>query len=104
MGERLFDTDPLTGLRRFFSYNAADRTFTIRTEQDTTPIENANKAAYNEVRNSAGWKGDLHRVASIPMSKYFELKRQGVLDDPKRFRRWLNDPDNRYFRTRPGRV
>jgi hypothetical protein len=33
-----------------------------------------------------------------------ELKQQGIIDDPKALRRWLNDPDNRYFRTRPGRV
>jgi hypothetical protein len=24
--------------------------------------------------------------------------------DQKKFKAWLNDPENRYFRTRPGRI
>jgi hypothetical protein len=35
---------------------------------------------------------------------YYDLKRRGIIDDPAAFRAWMNDPDNRVFRTRPGRV
>jgi len=43
-------------------------------------------------------------VASIPLSIYYDLKRQGIVDDPVRLKRWLNDSDNKYFRTRGGVV
>jgi hypothetical protein len=46
----------------------------------------------------------MHKVGSIPMSIYHELQKQGILQDEKRLKKWLNDPDNRVFRTRPGRV
>jgi hypothetical protein len=33
---------------------------------------------------------------------YYELKRQGIADDPKALKKWLNDRDNQVFRTRAG--
>ena len=48
--------------------------------------------------------GEWSKVASIPMPLYYRLKRDGIADDPKRMKAWLNDADNRFFRTRPGRV
>jgi hypothetical protein len=35
---------------------------------------------------------------------YMDLKKKGILDDQVALKRWLNDPENRYFRTRPGQV
>jgi hypothetical protein len=46
----------------------------------------------------------MHKVASIPMTLFYDLKKQGIIDDPARLKAWLNNPDNRFFRTRPGRV
>ncbi len=60
-----------------------------------------NKADFNDAPSR--W-GEGQRVASIPMTVYWELKRRGVVDDQGALRRWLNDPDNRFFRTRPGAV
>ena len=74
---------------------------TLRKEQDVTGIVEMNKADFNDA--PARW-GDGKRVASIPMAIYWELKRTGVADDQAALRRWLNDPDNRHFRTRPGVV
>ena len=34
----------------------------------------------------------------------YEMKAEGKLDDQAYMKRWLNDPDNRAFRTRPGEV
>jgi hypothetical protein len=48
--------------------------------------------------------GDMSRVASIPLSVYYDLKRRGIADDPVALRKWLNDGDNRVFRTREGTV
>jgi hypothetical protein len=54
--------------------------------------------------NKANWKGEWHHVASIPESIYFQLKADGKIDDPVYMKKWLNDPDNRFFRVRPGQV
>jgi hypothetical protein len=33
-----------------------------------------------------------------------DLKQKGIVNDPKRLRKWLNDRDNALFRTKLGRV
>jgi hypothetical protein len=73
----------------------------IEQVQDVTPIVEANKALYN-LSDGVPRFGDGKRVASIPMVIYMELKRQGIAQDEKKLRQWLNDPDNRAFRTLPG--
>lgn len=54
---------------------------------------------------SPGWAGDWHRVASVPLNIFHEqlaeAERQG---DDKYVSRWLNDSDNRAWRTKEGRV
>jgi len=56
------------------------------------------------VDERAGWKGEFHRVASIPMSIYSQLKAESKLEDQEYMKCWLNDPENRFFRVRPGQV
>lgn len=102
MSERLLNRDPLSGIDRYFSYDEENDQYTIRTSQKVDDLIDANKADANAA--SSGWSGDMHKVASIPLNVYYDLKRQGIVDDPKRFKKWLNDPDNRYFRTKAGRV
>lgn len=99
--KRLFEVDPLTGIETYFHYNADNDTFTLEKQQDVEPILDLNKAQYNEAPTR--W-GDGQRVASIPLSLYSELKAKGIIDDQDALRKWLNDPDNRFFRTRPGTV
>ncbi len=77
---------------------------TIQTEQDVTAVIEANKAIYNAVDEKANWNGEWHLVASIPMALFYDLKAKGIIDDQARLKAWLNDPENRFFRTRPGRV
>ena len=69
--------------------------------QDVTSIANVNKRSYADIDSKAKY-GDLARVASIPLSVYYDLKRRGIADDPAALKKWLNDPDNRAFRTRGG--
>lgn len=52
----------------------------------------------------AGWKGDMHKVASIPLVVYAELQRQGITRDAAALKRWLNQSENRVFRTKEGIV
>lgn len=99
---RVFEKDPLTGITRYWRHNPGDDTAYLETEQEVGDVLDLNKRAYNDA--STGWKQDMHKVASIPLAVYYELKRQGVLDDERRLKAWLNDPDNRAFRTKQGRV
>ena len=96
-----FSYDPVLGIKRTFHWDNDTDDFLIQTEQETTDIVEANKAAYNDAPER--W-GDMTRVASIPLSLYFDLKKKGIADDPVAMKRWLNDPDQRFFRTRPGRL
>lgn len=100
--ERLFDIDELTGAVETFSYDENDETFTIARSEDVEPLIEMNRYIANETPSN--WRGDMHRVASIPAVIVEELQRKGILNDPERLRHWLNDRDNQVFRTRPGRV
>ena len=80
----------------------------IRTSQDVTDIVEQNKAQYNAGSVHDKW-GDLTKVASLPFTIIDTLNRKGIMRgfaviNEKEFRVFLNDPENRFFRTRPGRV
>lgn len=81
----------------------------IQTSQDVTDIVEKNKKEYNATNGT--WGGDLfdNKIASIPMTVIDDLNKKGIMKgfhvvDQKKFRLWLNDPDNRFFRTRQGRI
>ena len=80
-----------------------DGSQTFRTDYAVDDTIEANR----DMRNAAekGWKGDWHRVASIPLNVFHdrlaEASRQG---DDAYISRFLNDSDNLAFRTRGGRV
>jgi hypothetical protein len=101
-GRRLFDKDPAMGTTTYFHYDDDAGSMTLETLQETDDIVEGNKQDFNDA--PAHWRGDMHKVASIPMTLYMQLKREGIIDDPRAFKRWLNDRDNRFFRTRPGKV
>lgn len=101
MEKRLFSDDPVTGVRRWFYYDHATDEWHIETEQNVTDLVALNQEL---AKADVGGYGDMARVASIPLSVYFQLKEQGVIDDEQRLRAWLNDADNRFFRTKLGRV
>lgn len=63
-----------------------------------------NKQLYND---SAGKRwGDGKIAASIPLAHYFHsgLAEARKQEDEKWIKRWLNDPDNRAFRTFEGNI
>ena len=104
MTTKLFDINPLTGTRKMWHYDAEKDEATIETIIDATQVVEANKNRFNSFDEKANWKGDKHHVASIPMALFYQMKAEGKLDDQAYMKRWLNDPDNRAFRTRPGEV
>ena len=103
--KRVLDYDPVTGITQWFHYDEATGDIGLQTQQDVTAIIEGTKGAVNPVDERAPWKGDVHKVASIPMSIYHELaKISNNFKAERVIRKWLNDKDNRVFRTRPGKV
>jgi len=98
-----FDSNKELGITRTWHYNDATDEATIQTQQDVTDVIEENKNEFAQIDERAKW-GELTKVASIPLSLYYQLKAEGKLDDQAYMKRWLNDPDNRHFRTRPGEV
>lgn len=105
--KRNLSYDPMSGIKTDFTYEAgetlADDSFVISTSQDVSKIIEVNKRSANAVDRRDKW-GEFSKVASIPLSIYYDLKKQGIIDDEQRFKRWLNDGDNKLFRTRGGTI
>ncbi len=105
MSSKIIGHDPFLGTTTIMHPDADGSQFTIETQQDVTDLIDTNKRLYNDFDERARFgKEEFTRVASIPMNVAMDLKRRGILDDPKRFRAFLNDPDNRAFLVRPVRV
>jgi len=90
------------------NFHDVDGKYLIETSQNITGIIESNKAQFNAIDEKAKW-GEWTKVASIPNVVVDELNKQGIMRgfgvlDEKRFKAFLNDPDNRFFRTRPGQV
>ena len=82
---------------------------TIEQSQDVSALIEQNKKDYNNADSK--WSDKLfgNRVASIPFTAIDKLNKQGIMQgfevkDQKRFFAWLNDPDNLFFRTKPGKL
>lgn len=107
MSERLLDFDPLTGISQFIDTDEMTGISTIRTSQDVEGIIESNKIHQRQFTSGKDKWGDGYdhrtKVASIPLSIWTKLKAE-IGNDPVALRRWLNEPDNFAFRTRPGNV
>lgn len=99
--KKLLDTDPITGIRHVFHYDEVTDEATITAEQDVSNVIELNKQEYNDAPDRFG---EWSKVATLPMVVYYDLKKKGILDDQVALKRWLNDPENRFFRTRPGTI
>lgn len=81
----------------------------IKTAQDVSAIVEKNKREFNSYDERAKWSDELYgnKVASIPFTAIDDLNKQGIMRgfhiiDDVRFALFLNNPDNRAWRTRPG--
>jgi hypothetical protein len=99
--KRLLSANPDTGTKTYF--HSTPEHVHIESVQDVTNVVEAAKAKFNDTDERAKW-GEWQRVASIPLVTFYDLKRKGITEDPAAMKKWLNDPDNRFFRTRPGRL
>lgn len=101
-------SDPIAGYKQILHFDATEDKYILETIHDQEAVLQANKDIRSTFDERAGWKGDMHRVASIPLPLYFQLKYERGLFRGQHLseadRRWLNNKDNEPFRTRPGRV
>lgn len=105
MDSSLFDVDRRSGLVTLHHFDETSDETILETRQDAEPLIEWNKAQFNAFDERARWRKEgINKVASIPLTVYWDLHRRGIVQDQKAFRKWLNDADNRVFRTRPGRV
>ena len=83
-----------------------DKKLIVESTQDIAPIMEANKIERNEfdvIRNSdMKYKESWNKVATIPNIVIDKLMRDGTWHDKKRMKLWLNDPDNKPYRTGGG--
>jgi hypothetical protein len=103
--KKILEHDPLTGITRTFHYDEGydAKNFLIETVQETAGIVERNRNAFNDAKQ--GFHGEeLSKVASIPLTIYYDLVKKGIDKDPVAMKRWLNDPDNAAFRVKPGVV
>ena len=104
METRDFDYDDFSRTRSLFHYDHAEGKFYIEEVADVEPAIEDNKVRFNYFDERAPWKGEWHHVASIPPIIVADLQKKGIGDDMARLKMWLNDSDNRVFRTRPGKI
>lgn len=85
----------------------------IHSKTDLTDFAEHTKQQYNANPGKTGWSGELfdpkNKIASLPLAIINDLNAKGIMRgfnivDEKALKAWLNDPDNRVFRTRGGEV
>ena len=100
------DYDPATKISTVFHPSDDGNTFTIEKQQDVTDVIEANKILYNNVDARARYGEKMQRVASVPVTMYYDLLMKGIIEpgDPKqtKFLKYLDDIENLGLRTRPG--
>lgn len=101
-GFTLVDFDHASG-RSVWSYFDGQKTV-YRTDYPVAQTIQQNGDQINS--GATGWAGDWHHVASIPLNVLYD---SGMVDassqrDDAFMSRWLNDSDNRAWRTKEGRM
>lgn len=78
---------------------------TFHTQQDVAPVIDLAEAM-REANAHIGHRKSRNMipVAEIPMMVYEQAAREGWLHDQKKWKAWLNDPQNKCFRITDGRA
>ena len=107
MSKKLISFDPVTKKKTWLTEDVDGLGF--ETQQDTSAIVDAAKSQEIEWRPGqmiGNTQKHQQKVAEIPNVIYYDLlKRFGEpKDNPKAWKAWLNDADNRAFRTTGGSI
>ncbi len=101
MEKRIIDNEG--GIKTVGHYDDLKDEMIVERVQDVESVLKSNKALYNETTGYTPSK-DMRHVASIPAVVVEDLIKRKIWDDKKKMKQWLNDPDNRFFRTSHGAV
>lgn len=100
----LVEWDPATGRTVWAMFDGEKVVF--RTDVPVAQAIESNLLARNDAPD--GWKGDYHRIASVPMQLLYDenigLNKAIQQGDDAHISRWLNSSDNRAWRTKEGSV
>lgn len=99
----LWNYDFKTGIQKWVRWDETGN-MVMRTDYPHEATLDENAAA--RAAAGKGWQGDWHRVASIPMPLFHAsgLSDAQIQGDDKFVNNWLNDSDNRGFRTKDGTI
>jgi len=79
--------------------NNSDTAYHVHTQQNIQPVlEHVKMLSDNKPGK------DLRHVAEVPIIIYNKAVREGWVNDRAAWKKWLNDPDNKLFRTWKGKV
>ncbi len=88
------------GLKEYIHYDSEKPgDLIVETVQDCEPIIEGAKRL-SEQTPGKEWR----HVASVPLYFLDKASKEGWLHDKKKWHAWLNDPDNKAFRTWPGHI
>lgn len=106
---KLISHDKITGRKTYFDFSDPDPDvqFHVVTEFEVDDIVAANKARANEYRPGSmigNTQRHMTKVADVPNEIYVKLVSEfgQPHENPKAWKRWLNDSDNRDWRTGGG--
>jgi hypothetical protein len=99
----LFDHDLETGRTIWWSLDENGASL-FRVDMPVDSVIEANAEAYKDAEGARF--GEWARVASVPLTLLHSsgLHEAHLQEDQKFISKWMNDGDNRAFRTRPGDV
>jgi hypothetical protein len=99
----------MTEYRKSVAHADGEGGLIIQTAQYVTYLVEQNKNDFNSYDERARWSDEVfgNKIASIPFTAIDDLNRQGIMRgfqvvDHARFAMFLNNPENRAWRTRPG--
>ena len=105
--KKLLTEDRVAGKKTYFQTEGDDTH--VVTEQKVDHILEHNKRQANDLNSGSMIGNTQHhhqKVAEIPATLYYDLVKK--LGDPRHnlqaWKKWLNDPENRFFRSTGGTV
>jgi hypothetical protein len=107
MTKKIIGYDPHQKKTTYF-HGGNDGQHYVSVEQETKEIIKKAKALDMDYKpyNLVGSQNHMRQIAEIPANLYYDLIEK--LGEPKHnkraWARWLNDPDNKFFRTGGGNI
>lgn len=93
-------------MKETLHYDESEDRLIVHTVQDVEPILKANKAAFDH--DNRRFKSEsMNHVARIPLVLVEKVKREtgiDLLNDEKALKAFLNDSENKFLRTKPGKI